>query len=291
MMNPGVGNPNLIRPAGPVDPDAGLLVVESAGGRPIAVLGNYALHYVGGTGRGEISADYFGVWAGAMARHAGVCCRGETPPFVAMLTNGCSGNINNVNWGGGSAKRYPPYAKMREVAERLAGVSWRTWKSMEFHDPVELDASMETVNLGVRLPTSREVEAAGRILANAPQSGQLKERPRIYARETLLMAETFPSRVEAPVQALRIGSLGIVTFPGEAFVELGLEVKAGSTFELCIPVELAGGAFGYIPTVEAHSQGGYETWRAKSSYLEVGAAPKLVAAALRRLRAIAPAGG
>ena len=34
---------------------------------------------------------------------------------------------------------------------------------------------------------------------------------------------------------------------------------------------------GYLPTPEHHKLGGYETWRAKSSYLEVDASPKIVA--------------
>ena len=96
-------------------------------------------------------------------------------------------------------------------------------------------------------------------------------------------SETFPARVRVPVQALRIGGLGIATFPGEAFPQLGLEVKAKSPFKPTLCIELANDYHGYIPTVEAHANGGYETWRAKSSYLEVQAAPKMVAAALRGL--------
>jgi hypothetical protein len=85
------------------------------------------------------------------------------------------------------------------------------------------------------------------------------------------------------VQAMRIGSLGISTFPGEAFAELGLAVKAKSPFKSTMIVELANDYRGYIPTPEAHENGGYETWRAKSSYLEVTAAPKMVASAVQQL--------
>ena len=42
-------------------------------------------------------------------------------------------------------------------------------------------------------------------------------------------------------------------------------------------VSLANGYNGYLPTPEHHKLGGYETWRAKSSYLEVDASPKIVA--------------
>ncbi len=282
-MNPGVGNPNVVAPAGPIDPDVGIVAVEAADGRPIAVLGNYALHYVGGTGPGHISADYFAAWADSMARVAGVPHR--FPPFVAMLSNACSGNLNGVDVRGPN-RSWPPYARMRQVADMLAAESYRTWRAIEFHDRVELGASREEIDLGVRLPSAEEVAEARRTLASAPAAGQLKEQRHIYARETVLLHENFPRSVKAPIQALRIGALGIATFPGEAFVELGLEVKAGSPFRTTLVIELANAYHGYIPTVEGHRQGGYETWRAKSSYLEREAAPKMVAAALRRLRSI-----
>jgi neutral ceramidase len=40
-------------------------------------------------------------------------------------------------------------------------------------------------------------------------------------------------------------------------------------------IELANGYNGYLPTVEQHALGGYETWRARSSYLAVNSEPKV----------------
>ena len=58
--NPGIKNPNLVEPAGPTDPEVSFISVQSADGKPLALLANYSLHYVGGVGPGHISADYFG---------------------------------------------------------------------------------------------------------------------------------------------------------------------------------------------------------------------------------------
>ncbi len=286
QTNPGVGNPNVVKPAGPIDPDVGVLAVESLDGRPICLLANYALHYVGGEGRGHISADYFGVWAKSVARLAGLSDSRAYPPFVAMLTNACSGDINAVDVRGPQVQR-PPYARMQQVADMLAAECYRTWRAIQFQEWAELGATEEELEMEVRLPSAAEVAAARKILAAASGSEQLRERPQIYARETVILGESWPRRVTAPVQAMRIGGLGIATFPGEAFVELGLEVKAKSPFKPTLLVELANGYHGYLPTVEAHELGGYETWPAKSSYLEKQAAPKLVAAALRRLGSLA----
>ncbi len=285
LMNPPVGSPDIIRPAGPIDPDVGVLAVESADGRPIAVLGNYALHYVGGTAAGHISADYFGAWAESMARLAGADAR-RFPPFVALLANGCAGNINGVNFRG-KPVRLPPYTQMRRYADMLAAECYRSWRAIEFQDSVELGAAAEQMELALRLPESAEVAAARLALGDGPVGNQYQDRPRIYARETLILGQTYPKTVRTVVQALRIGALGIATFPGEPFVELGLEVKARSPFKPTFAVELANDYRGYIPTVDGHELGGYETWRAKSSCLEVEAAPKMVKAALRLLERLA----
>jgi hypothetical protein len=285
-MNPGVGNPNIIRPEGPADPDVGILAVQALDGRPLCLMGNYALHYVGGVGRGHISADYFAVWADSFARLAGLGRSSAFPPFVGILTNACSGHSISLD-ARKPQPRYGPYEKMQWVADVLAAESYRTWRTLQFHDWVELDASMEELELSVRLPSAADVARARQILDSAPRGEQLKELRQIYARETVILAESYPKSVRTPIQALRIGDLGIATYPGEAFAELGLEVKARSPFKTTMLIELANDYRGYIPTVEAHANGGYETWRAKSSYLEVQAAPQMIQAALRQLSKLA----
>jgi neutral ceramidase len=287
-MNPPVGSPNIIKAAGPVDPDVSVVAVESTDGRPIALLVSYALHYVGGTGPGHISADYFAAWANSVTRLAGLVGSREYPPFVPILANACSGNINGVNFLG-KPVRLPPYEQMQKYADILAAECYRTWRTIQFQDTVDLSASIEELDLAVRMPSAAEVSAARQLLttAGAPPPDGYKEQPLVYAHETVLLSETFPNRVKTFVQALRVGNLGIATYPGEAFVELGLELKSKSPFKPTMLIELANDYRGYIPTVEGHEAGGYETWRAKSSYLEKTAAPKFVASALRQLESLA----
>lgn len=278
-MNPGQGNPNIVKPAGPIDPDLGMLVVRGTDGSLIAAIGNYGLHYVGGVGGGTVSADYFPVFGQSLKRQAGA------NTGLAFMTNACSGNINGIDV---NAPRttYGPYEKIREVADMVAAEGLRVWSGIKFERWVELAGSVEEIDLGVRLPTANEVAAAKSRVGENPGNNFEKVED-IYARETVILARDYPSRVKVWLQGLRIGQLGIGTFPGEAFCELGLEVKAKSPFRTTFLVELANGYHGYIPTVEGHKQGGYETWRAKSSHLEVEAAPKMVAAVLRRLKSVA----
>ena len=78
------------------------------------------------------------------------------------------------------------------------------------------------------------------------------------------------------LQALRIGDLGICAVPCEVFVEIGLELRKKSPLKQTFTIELANGYNGYLPTPDQHKLGGYETWRARSSYLEPDASPKIV---------------
>ncbi|RUL85728.1 neutral/alkaline non-lysosomal ceramidase N-terminal domain-containing protein [Tautonia sociabilis] len=278
-MNPPAGSPDLDRPAGPIDPEVSILSVRSVAGRPIALLANYSLHYVGGTASGgDVSADYFGMFADRVAQL--LEADRLDPPFVGIMSNGTSGDINNINFREPRA-RLEPYEQMRLVANELAEEAVRVSKSLDYRSDLTLDARTTELQLGVRLPSEEDLSRARSILdaASGPVMRTLEE---IYARETLLLAE-YPETVPATIQALRIGDLGIAAIPCEVFVEIGLQIKRESPFPRTFTISLANGYNGYLPTEAQHKLGGYETWRARSSYLEVGAASKITEAVLSLL--------
>ena len=270
-MNPPVESPELVEPAGPTDPDVSVLVVQSLEGKPVALLANYSLHYVGTSQGNDISADYFGAFSERI-RHA-LGADGQDPPFVAMLANGTSGDINNINF---RRKQSPkkPYEQIQFVADAVAREVQRVYQGLLFHDWVPLGVAQKEIQLGVRLPAEGEVKRAEEILANA-KGRELRGLDEIYARETFLLKD-YPGEVSLVIQSIRIGDLGIAAIPCEVFAEIGLEIKARSPFKPTFTIELANGYNGYLPTPEQHKLGGYETWRARSSYLEVKAAPRIV---------------
>jgi neutral ceramidase len=266
--NPGVDNPDLLEPAGPIDPDVSIVSIQSLGGQHIALLANYSLHYVGGTGSGEVSADYFGMFAAKMEQMLG----NKDQPFVAIMSNGTSGDINNINFRGGQAK-LPPYGQMQLVANTIAAEAFKVVQNIQYQDWVSLDAQQEEISLAVRMPDKREINRAKKIMSEA-EGPAMSTKEEIYARETVLLAE-YPEQVSIILQALRLGDLAITAIPCEAFVEIGLELKEKSPFQPTFNISLANGYNGYLPTEEQHKLGGYETWRARSSYLEVKAASKI----------------
>lgn len=280
-MNPGVGNPNMLKPAGPVDPEVPVVSLQTLDGTPIALLANYSLHYVGGTGSGEISADYYGMFADQIGKLVGADQSPQHPPFVGMMTNGTSGDINNIPWTADKRETFPPYVKMKSVADNLAAASFEAVSNVSYQPWVSLAAEQEEITLGVRKPTDAEVRRAEEIVAKA-EGPTMKTMEEIYARETLFMKD-YPSQVAILLQVFRIGDLAIAAVPAEVFVEIGLELKAKSPFKPTFTIELANGYNGYLPTPAQHKLGGYETWRARSSYLEEQASDKILQTLFRLL--------
>ena len=73
-------------------------------------------------------------------------------------------------------------------------------------------------------------------------------------------------KVECAVQALRLGDVALVGVAGEAFVEIGLAVKARSPIPHTIFLGYTNGCLGYIPTAAAYAPSGYEVHRAHAVY-------------------------
>ncbi len=278
VMNPGVGNPNLLEPAGPTDPQVSFLSVQSTNGVPLALLANYSLHYVGGVPNGVISADYFAVFANRI----GELLKAERTdvPFVGMLANGPCGDVNNINFAGKSEKR-APYEKMKIVAEDVAQEVFKVYQTIQHSDWVELKAAQSELTLAMRVATPEQVKWAKEALAKPPTISPVHRLEKAYAERTLSAAE-WPKDVRILLQAFRIGEFAVAAIPFETFAETGLELKAKSPVKPMFVIELANGGYGYLPTPEQHELGGYETWLG-TNRVEKEASRKIVAVLLELL--------
>jgi hypothetical protein len=257
-MNPPAGSPNLLEPAGPTDPEICFLAAREPTGRPIAVYAAYSLHYVGGVGSGHVSADYYGMFSERLRElvTAGQSDDSDQPPFVAMMANGTSGDINNINFRNPRPAK-KPYEQMRFVAHDVASKVHAALASLEFRDQVPLSAAYREPTIAWRRPTAEQRQWAEQTIAAGPKSKQ--DLSFIYAERAMRMAE-YPETTTVPLQVLRIGDVCIGTMPFEVFCETGLEFKRRSPIRPAFLVELAHGSFGYLPTPRHHELGGYETW-------------------------------
>lgn len=253
MTHPGVGNPDIIEPAGPTDPQVGVLGAWQDG-KLVGCIVNFACHAT--TGPGGISADYVYYLENAIRGVYG-------DEVVVVFVAGTAGDVTQVN-------NRTPYAitQFGERAARFVGgtvgaAAARTLMEIETSasSDMSLAAVSRTLSIDRRVPRAERIEAAYRLAEKDPATVDATEWT--FAKELVLL-DTLIRRdptSEFEVQALQVGPCVYLACPAEYFVEYGLEMKAESPFPFTFPVSLANDCIGYVPTEEAFSErgGGYET--------------------------------
>ena len=280
-MNPGAGSPDLIEPAGPTDPTASFIFLREPNGKPIALFSSYSLHYVGGVDNGDISSDYYGVYCEKLKE----LLSPQNNAFVALMANGTSGDINNINFKTPRG-RQKPYEQMTIVANDLATKVADSVAKLKYESYVTLGARFREPLIGLRRPDSADMEWVKQTLADTtkdPAKGNLSA---IYAQRISTMAE-YPEKLKMPLQVLRIGDRSIATMPCEVFCEIGLEYKKKSPIKGGWLISLAHGYYGYLPSPRHHELGGYETWMG-TNRLEKNASDKMLAELLEMTAELKP---
>lgn len=288
VFNPGIQNPDIVSVAGPTDPEVTALLVCRPDGDPIALWANLSLHYVGTDDANAVSSDYFGEFAGFVSRALGESC-------VGMLTNGTSGNINNIDVSGATSG-HPPGVRSRQVAGSVAGAAIAATHMAPATGDITLDARIIPFAVSRRTVTGEDIALAQSILAadGDPASevslgfsfvtGQAipSHQIRTYAMEVLELAKMPESR-PTELQLIRIGDLSLVGLPGEVFVEFGLQIKESISPGTAAVVSLANDYVGYLPTLDGFAQGAYETWAARSAWPAPGTGEAMTGAVITAL--------
>lgn len=269
--NPGKLNPKIVKPAGPIDPEVGVVSVESLDGTPMATLVNYALHLdtVGGL---EISADYPYTLARTVAARR---------PGITIFTIGCAGNLNHLDVR--SSQPQKGHGEAARIGSALGAEVIRTISRLEMAAP-RLAALSSIVPLSPAAHDPGEVAWARQTAATY---GQAKPAPflELVRAFRILDVEALEGKpLEAEVQVLRLNAdTALVMLPGEIFTELGLAIKKASPFKRTFVVELANGSIGYVPDRKAYGEGNYEPVSARCAK---GSGENLVEAALSMLQRI-----
>ncbi len=264
--------------AGPKDPDLSLISIQARDGRPIAVLGNFSMHYFGDK---DISADYFGLFSEGLRQRIAPKIAPGKPDFVGIMSHGCSGDIYRTDYKIPEKDR--PKPTIDEYTNDLLDIAMTAYTGIRHRDDADLAMAERRMTLDYRVPDRQRIEWAKRIVAEMGDR-LAKTQPEVYAREQILLNEM--KKTEVVVQALRIGDIAIATTPCETYAVTGLKIKAASPLAQTLVIELANGGDGYIPPPEQHPFGGYNTWAARSAGLEVTAEPKIAEAAIGLLEKV-----
>jgi hypothetical protein len=265
---------DIVAPAGPIDPDVGVLAVRTPGpkGKLVGVVVNFSCHstVVGGD---KFSPDYAGYLRKHLKAHYG-----EQLP-VAFLLGPCGDvtQVDNLSPGVQSGPDYASMMGMKLAAETMRQISRMTWL-----DKAPVSAAVETTPVELRAEPDVERERPPFGLGSDGTDNKVGA---VYASERKLVAE---ERKKSPkllceVQGVRIGPLGIATNGAEYFVEHGLRIKKASRHPFTWVVSLANEWIGYVPTAQAFVGGGYEPRTARSSKLAPDAGQRLLEAALKVL--------
>lgn len=247
--NPGKLNPMIIKPAGPIDPEVGVLYAESSEGKPLSTYVNFALH-LDITGGLEISADM----PYTLSKILGGL-KGEE--MVTLFGQGCCGNINHINVKSGEPQK--GHAEAERIGMVLAGEVIKTYTRLE---PVEVDkiqARSEIVKLPLAEFSADEVESARDITYKFGERDAAPFMEMVNAFKIVDVSERKGKPIDAEVQVFTLGGdFAMVSLPGEVFVELGLYIKERSPYTNTMVLELTNGSVDYIPDRKAFMEGNYE---------------------------------
>ena len=275
-MNPPRGSADLLEPAGPIDPEICLLAVTAHDGRPHRRVGELLAALRGRSRRRTLFRRLL-----RPVRESNVRASRRRATRSSIRGNHVERHQRQHQ-----QHRFPPRRRAAGALRPKCAESLMLWRRPHI-EPIRIFNSTIMSHSTCGRCVSRSVGASPApmksrrpsIFSVRPRPGNSRV-PRRSTPERRCSWVDLPATVETSVQALRIGDLGIAAIPCEVFVETGLEIKAASSLKPSFTIELANDYCGYLPTAEQHELGGYETWRARSSFLEVGAESKVRQAVL-----------
>lgn len=285
-------NRDVVRSAGPIDPEIGLLTIRDEAGKPLGILSNFALHLdtVGGL---KWSADYPFFIEQTLRKSAG-------SDVISIFGTGCCGDINHAN----------PRRRERNKADFIGNALGESiQKQLGQLEPLErtdLIVKSAVVKLPLEDATKDEVVRSIQILQAARRKEPVDFLEHVTAYKKLMLDQMrhrephantsehitwglsrslagVGEAIPVDVTVITLGrDVAIVCLPGEVFVELGLAIKQGSPFRTTLVIELSNSVETvYIPNRAAYAGGSYEV---TNSALQAGAGEMLVETALGLLR-------
>jgi hypothetical protein len=271
-FNPPTQDPNIIRAAGPIDPQVGIVLLTNADAKaPASAIVSFAMH-LDTTGGTLYSADYPKAFEGRLKLTFG-------KNFTLLFATGTCGDINHRDVQ--SRQQRSPETLGTMLGETVANAIEAGSLTSDARPSLAVHSVKVTAPL--QLFSEFEIAQAKKNMARI----ETRDFPFMAAVEANKIMDVQHRRakdgsVQLEVQAFRLDhDTAIVTLPAEIFVELGLKIKAASPFKTTLVVELANDDVNYIPTKKAFGEGSYEV---TNSCVQPGSGEKLAEAAIALLK-------
>jgi len=272
--NPGVNNPDIVRPVGQIDDSVNVIRFDRDGADTIVFV-NFANHpdVVGGC---KISAD----WPGLLRKNVEKILDGTKCIFF----NGAQGDINHVNvhpTGGDLNGMFIDfddvargYSHAQYIARVVTGGVLQVFDKVNYIDVDSIAGKLVTINVPSNKPTPDQLPEAHRI-NDLHLAGKDSELPYEGMMLTTVVAEAgrmvrlenAPDAFDMILSGFRIGPVALVGIPGEPFNAIGRGLKETEGYDLIIPCCITNGYEGYFPMQDSYDEGGYE---ARSSNFKAG---------------------
>jgi neutral ceramidase len=278
--HPGQGNPDIIEPAGPTDPDVGVIGAWNEQGKLLGCIVNFACHAT--TSPGGISANYVYYLEQTIRGAFG-------QDVIVVFLPGTSGDVTQVdNLNPSENPPAEPWARL--VGGRVGAEAVKVLLSMAAGDLGPLSAGQAVLDIVRRAPTPERLQNALELVQQ--DVATVGHTDWTFAKETVMLDALLQKKPRAAVevQAIQIGPVVLLGLPAEVFCQFGLDLKSASKFPLTFPVSFANDCVGYIPTEEAFGEhgGGYETRLSSYTNLDITAGKQMVEAALTLANKMAP---
>ena len=261
--NPGINDPQVVRPIGEADHRVNVVRFNREGGEPI-VLVNYGNHpdVIGGC---KLSAD----WPGALRREVERIICGTKCIFF----NGALGDVNHINIFpkikgeermGESAFGHG-YAYSQYMGRAIACTVAQAYDFTRYREVDSVSFIQKMISVPTNMPTPKEATEARRLLEIYRQGGltalpgdEMEQNTLYYEAKRMLDYENGPEFMDVQISAVAIGPVVLVGAPGESFVDTGVALKESKGWDLVLPTSITNGYYAYLPTKEAFDEGGFE---------------------------------
>lgn len=279
--NPGVNNPDILRPVGTVDERVNVIRFDRENAETVLFV-NFGNHpdVVGGT---KISGD----WP-SLLRHT---VEKTLDNVKCIFANGAQGDVNHVNVfpkGGYLNDMFMDfddvsrgYAHSKYIARVVTGGVLQCFDKVEYTDVDSFECLIKTIKVPANIPSPEELPEAHRINdlhlagrdSELPYSGMMLTTV-VAEAGRMVKLENGPESFDMPLSAIKIGPVALIGIPGEPFTGIGLGLKSTEGFSLICPMCITNGYEGYFPMKDAYDEGGYE---ARSSRFKAGSAEYIIA--------------
>ena len=270
--NPGVNNPDIVKPYGPPpDEEVQVLRIDCEGDKPICVI-NFQTH-PDVVGDETLTAD----WPGLTRTVFEAATFGRTR---CIVLNGTQGDVNHVNVMPRPGERNGlkrdfddvdrGYDHAWHMANVLAGSALSVWMKC-----IPLEAGeVRFAKQEVRVPANKAKDSDEKNLEWAKKvwavhkAGKTNELPwkgmelttEVARAGRIIRMSRHGDFHDLPLWGVSIGkSVVFGAFPGEPFNDIGKQVKKNSPFTLTLLTCLTNGSRGYFPFSDAYKTGGYES--------------------------------